>query len=55
MPNVVPHIPFRRFDQPKGSVGIAVYLMSDASAYHTADCLVVDGNYEMAPIFWTIG
>jgi hypothetical protein len=22
-----------------------VYLMSDASAYHTADCFVIDGGY----------
>ena len=45
MANVVPRIPFRRFGQPKDFAGIAVYLMSEASSYHTADCLVVDGGY----------
>jgi NAD(P)-dependent dehydrogenase (short-subunit alcohol dehydrogenase family) len=25
--------------------GIAVYLMSKASSYHTADCFVIDGGY----------
>ena len=25
--------------------GIAVYLMSRASSYHTADCFVIDGGY----------
>jgi NAD(P)-dependent dehydrogenase (short-subunit alcohol dehydrogenase family) len=45
MANVVPRIPFRRFGRAKDFAGIAVYLMSNASAYHTADCLVVDGGY----------
>jgi NAD(P)-dependent dehydrogenase (short-subunit alcohol dehydrogenase family) len=45
MANVVPRIPLRRFGQPKDFSGIAVYLMSEASAYHTADCFVVDGGY----------
>jgi enoyl-[acyl-carrier-protein] reductase (NADH) len=25
--------------------GVAVYLMSDASAYHSGDTLVIDGGY----------
>ena len=25
--------------------GIAVYLMSEASSYHTGDCIVIDGGY----------
>jgi hypothetical protein len=28
-----------------GNGGIAVYLMSQASSYHTADCFVIDGGY----------
>jgi NAD(P)-dependent dehydrogenase (short-subunit alcohol dehydrogenase family) len=35
----------RRFAQPSDFGGIAVYLMSDASAYHTGDCIVIDGGY----------
>jgi len=42
---VMPRIPVRRFGEPKDFAGIAVYLMSDASAYHTADCFVIDGGY----------
>jgi NAD(P)-dependent dehydrogenase (short-subunit alcohol dehydrogenase family) len=42
---VIPRIPMRRYGKPEDFGGIAVYLMSDASAYHTADCLVIDGGY----------
>lgn len=45
MDNAVPRIPMRRFARPDDFGGIAVYLMSDVSAYHTADCIVVDGGY----------
>lgn len=38
-------IPMRRFGDPAEFGGVAVYLMSDASTYHTGDCLVVDGGY----------
>jgi NAD(P)-dependent dehydrogenase (short-subunit alcohol dehydrogenase family) len=44
---VMPRIPMRRFGEPADFGGIAVYLMSDASAYHTGDCLVIDGGYSM--------
>ena len=37
--NVMPRIPVRRFGEPSDFGGIAVYLMSKASSYHTADCL----------------
>jgi len=37
----------RRFGEPKDFGGIAVYLMSDASAYHSGDCLVIDGAYSL--------
>ena len=43
--NVMPRIPVRRFGEPEDFGGIAVYLMSKASSYHTADCLVIDGGY----------
>jgi NAD(P)-dependent dehydrogenase (short-subunit alcohol dehydrogenase family) len=45
MGNVVPRIPMRRFGRPGDFGGIAVYLMSAASAYHTGDCIVIDGGY----------
>jgi NAD(P)-dependent dehydrogenase (short-subunit alcohol dehydrogenase family) len=42
---VAPRIPARRFGQPSDFGGIAVYLMSGASSYHTAQTLVIDGGY----------
>ena len=35
----------RRFDEPWNFGGIAVYLMSKASSFHTADTFVIDGGY----------
>jgi hypothetical protein len=43
--NVLPRVPARRWGRPEDVGGIAVYLASDASAYHTGDTLVVDGGY----------
>jgi NAD(P)-dependent dehydrogenase (short-subunit alcohol dehydrogenase family) len=43
--NVMPRIPVRRFGEPEDFGGIAVYIMSKASSYHTADCFVIDGGY----------
>lgn len=43
--NVLPRIPVRRWGQRQDFSGIAVYLMSDASQYHTGDSLVIDGAY----------
>ncbi len=48
MAAAVPRIPVRRFGQPKDFGGIAVYLMSQASAYHTGDCIVIDGGYSIS-------
>ena len=45
--NVMPRIPMRRFGEPEDFGGIAVYLMSALSSYHTADCLVIDGGYSV--------
>ena len=41
----LPRIPMRRFGTPADFGGIAVYLMSALSSYHTGDCLVIDGGY----------
>ena len=43
--NVMPRIPMRRFGDPEDFAGIAVYLMSKASSYHTADTFLIDGGY----------
>jgi NAD(P)-dependent dehydrogenase (short-subunit alcohol dehydrogenase family) len=43
--NVMPRIPVRRFGEPTDFGGIAVYIMSKASSYHTADTFVIDGGY----------
>jgi hypothetical protein len=43
--NVLPRIPLRRWGRPADFGGIAVYLMSDASAYHTGTEIVIDGGY----------
>ena len=42
---VMPRIPVRRFGEPSDFGGIAVYLMSKASSYHTADSFIIDGGY----------
>ena len=38
-------IPARRFGLPVDLAGIAVYLASDASSFHTGDKIVLDGGY----------
>jgi NAD(P)-dependent dehydrogenase (short-subunit alcohol dehydrogenase family) len=42
---VVRRIPARRWGDPEDLAGIAVYLASDASHYHTGDTLRIDGGY----------
>lgn len=42
---VLRRVPVRRWGTPGDFGGAAVYLASDASAYHTGDTLVVDGGY----------
>ncbi|REJ77131.1 MAG: SDR family NAD(P)-dependent oxidoreductase [Acidobacteria bacterium] len=44
---VLTRIPVRRWGQPEDFSGIAVYLASDASNYHTADSFVIDGGYSI--------
>jgi len=42
---IMPRIPLRRWGTPEDFGGIAVYLMSDASAYHTGDKFLIDGGF----------
>ncbi|MFZ4070734.1 MAG: SDR family NAD(P)-dependent oxidoreductase [Caulobacterales bacterium] len=42
---VIPRVPARRWGTPEDFGGIAVYLASDASSYHSGDALVIDGAY----------
>ncbi len=44
---VLPRVPMRRWGTPEDFGAIAVYLVSDASAYHTGDTFVIDGGYAM--------
>ncbi len=45
--NVLPRIPVRRWGTPADFGGIAVYLMSAASSYHTGDSFLIDGGYSL--------
>ena len=45
--NVMPRIPMRRWGSGADFGGIAVYIMSDASAYHTGESFVIDGGYSI--------
>ena len=42
---MLPRIPIRRWGEPADFGGLAVYLMSDASAYHTGDDFLIDGGF----------
>ena len=42
---VIARVPARRWGKPEDFGGIAVYLASDASAYHSGDTFVIDGGY----------
>ena len=44
---VIPRVPMRRWGQPADFGGIAVYLASDASSYHSGDAFVIDGAYSI--------
>jgi len=45
--NVLPRVPMRRWGTGADFGGIAVYLMSAASAFHTGDSFVIDGGYAL--------
>lgn len=44
---VLPRVPARRWGTKEDFGGIAVYLVSDASAYHSGDTFVIDGAYSL--------
>jgi NAD(P)-dependent dehydrogenase (short-subunit alcohol dehydrogenase family) len=44
---VIPRVPMRRWGQPADFGGVAVYLTSDASSYHSGDAFVIDGAYSI--------
>lgn len=43
--NVIKRVPMRRWGEPADFGGMAVYLASDASAFHTGDSFLIDGGY----------
>ena len=43
--NVKPRIPMRRWGKPADFGGVAVYMMSDASSWHTGGDFLIDGGY----------
>lgn len=43
--NVMKRIPARRWGQPEDFAAIAVYIMSDASSYHSGETFLIDGGY----------
>ena len=42
---VIGRVPMRRWGDPEDFSGLAVYLASDASRFHTGDAFVIDGGY----------
>jgi NAD(P)-dependent dehydrogenase (short-subunit alcohol dehydrogenase family) len=42
---VISRVPAGRWGEPEDFAGIAVYLASDASKYHTGEAFVIDGGY----------
>jgi len=44
---VLPRVPLRRWGKPEDFGAIAVYLVSDASSYHTGDTFLIDGGYSL--------
>ena len=45
--NVLPRVPMRRWGTPEDFGGIAVYIMSEASRFHTGDSFLIDGGYAL--------
>jgi NAD(P)-dependent dehydrogenase (short-subunit alcohol dehydrogenase family) len=44
---VIPRVPSRRWGTADDFGGVAIYLASDASAYHSGDTFVIDGGYSI--------
>jgi NAD(P)-dependent dehydrogenase (short-subunit alcohol dehydrogenase family) len=42
---VLPRVPMRRWGEADDFSGVAVYLASDLSRYHSGDCITIDGAY----------
>ena len=42
---VLPRVPMRRWGEADDFSGLAVYLASDLSRYHSGDCITIDGAY----------
>jgi NAD(P)-dependent dehydrogenase (short-subunit alcohol dehydrogenase family) len=42
---VIGRVPMRRWGEPADFGGMAVYLASDASRFHTGDSFIIDGGY----------
>jgi len=42
---VITRVPIRRWGEPEDFGGMAVYLTSDASRYHSGTTLIIDGGY----------
>lgn len=45
---IIPRIPAKRWGTPEDFGGIAVYLTSDASAYHSGDSIIIDGAWALS-------
>ena len=44
---VISRVPIRRWGEPQDFGGVAVYLASDASSYHSGGTFVIDGGYSI--------
>jgi NAD(P)-dependent dehydrogenase (short-subunit alcohol dehydrogenase family) len=42
---ILARIPLRRWGTPEDWAGVAIYLASSASSFHTGDCLRIDGGF----------
>lgn len=45
--DVIGRVPQRRWGRPEEFAGIAVYLASDTSSFHTGDAIRIDGGYSV--------